>query len=49
MITDPGCNKIAYNGLRETCPYSDIFWSVSSPNTGKYGQGKLRKQTLFTE
>ena len=49
MITDPGCNQIAYNGLCETCPYSDIFWSVFSPNAEKYGQGKLRKQTLFTE
>ena len=22
--------------LRETCPYLEIFWSVFSPNAGKY-------------
>ena len=23
--------------LREKCPYSELFWSVFSPNAGKYG------------
>ena len=33
--------KISQKGqrgtLREKCPYSEIFWSVFSPNAGKYG------------
>ena len=23
--------------LRKKCPYSELFWSVFSPNAGKYG------------
>ena len=34
--------------LREKCPYSEFFWSVFSPNAGKYGPEKLRKRPLFT-
>ena len=28
------------NSLREKCPYSKFFWSVFSPNAGKYGPEK---------
>ena len=35
--------------LRERCPYSEFFWSVVSPNAGKYGPEKLRIWTLFTQ
>ena len=34
---------------REKCPYSEFFWSVFSPNEGKYGPEKLRIRTLFTQ
>ena len=34
--------------LREKFPYSEFFWSVFSPNAGKYGPEKLRIRTLFT-
>ena len=34
---------------REMCPYSEFFWSVFSPNEGKYGPAKLRTRTLFTQ
>ena len=27
---------------REKCPYSKFFWSVFSPNAGKYGPEKLQ-------
>ena len=33
----------------EKCPYSEFFWSVFSPNAGKYGPEKLRIWTLFTQ
>ena len=29
--------------------YSEFFWSVFSPNAGKYGLGKLRIRILFTQ
>ena len=35
--------------LHEKCPYSEFFWSVFSPNMGKYGPEKLRIRTLFTQ
>ena len=35
--------------LRKKCPYSELFWSIFSPNAGKYGPGKLRIRTLFTQ
>ena len=47
--------------LREKCRYSEFFWSVFSAfglntekyifslNAGKYGPGKLRIQSLFTQ
>ena len=35
--------------LREKCSYSKFFWSVFSPNVGKYQPGKLRIRTLFTQ
>ena len=28
------------NAVREKCPNTDFFWSVFSPNTGKYGPEK---------
>ena len=28
--------KIKNNTLRRKCPYSEFFWSVFSPNAGKY-------------
>ena len=31
--------------LRAKCPYSEFFWSVVSPNAGKYGPEKLRIRT----
>ena len=31
------------------CPYSELFWSVNSPNTGKYGPEYLWIRTLFTQ
>ena len=33
--------------MREKCPYSEFFWSVFSPNVGKYGSEKLRIRTLL--
>ena len=33
----------------EKCLYSEFFWSVFSPNAGKYRPGKLRIRTLFTQ
>ena len=35
--------------LCEKCPYSEFFWSASSPNAGKYGSEKPRIQTPFTQ
>ena len=35
--------------LRRKVPYSEFFWSVLSPNTGKYGPEKLRILTPFTQ
>ena len=35
--------------LREKCLYSGFFWSVFSPNAGRYGPEKLRIRTLFTQ
>ena len=35
--------------LRKKCPYSEFFWSVFSPNAGKYRPEKLRTQKLFTQ
>ena len=35
--------------LREKCPYSEFFWSVFSPNTGKYRPEKFRIRTLFKQ
>ena len=35
--------------LREKCPYSEFFWSVFSPNAGKYGPEKLRIWALFMQ
>ena len=40
--------KLAFT-LHEKCPYSEFFWSVLSPNAGKYGPEKLRVRTLFTQ
>ena len=31
------------------CRYSEFYWSVFSPNAGKYGPEKLRIWTLFTQ
>ena len=31
------------------CPYSEFFWSLFSPNVGKYGTEKLEIRTLFTQ
>ena len=42
-------NRILKLALREKCPYSEFFWSVFSPNAGKYGPEKLWTQTLFTQ
>ena len=33
----------------EKCLYLEFFWSVFSPNAGKYRPGKLRIRTLFTQ
>ena len=33
----------------KSCPYLEFFWSVFSPNAGKYGSEKFRIQTLFTQ
>ena len=35
--------------FHEKCPYLKFFWSVFSPNAGKYGPEKLRIRTLFTQ
>ena len=35
--------------LCEKYLYSEFFWSVFSPNAGKYGPEKLRTWTLFTQ
>ena len=35
--------------LCEKSPYSEFFWSVFSPNAGKYRPEKLRIQTLFMQ
>ena len=32
--------------LHKTCPYWELFWSVFSPNAGKYGSEKFRIRTL---
>ena len=37
------------SSLREKCPHSEFFWSVFSPNDGKYGPKKLKIQKLFTQ
>ena len=34
--------------LHERCPYAEFLF-VFSPNAGKYGPGKLRIRTLFTQ
>ena len=33
--------------LREKCPYSEFFWSVFSPNVGKYGPEKTPNTKTF--
>ena len=33
--------------LREKCPNTDFFWSVFSPNTGKYGPEKTPYLDIF--
>ena len=33
----------------EKCSYSESFWSVFSPNAGKYGPEKFRIRTFFTQ
>ena len=35
--------------MREKCPYSDFFWSVFSPNAGKYGPENRQIHTLLTK
>ena len=35
------------SALREKRPYSDIFWSVFSPNAEKYGHGKIQKNSGY--
>ena len=40
---------INYYALHEKCPYSEFFWSVISPNVGKYGPEIFRIWTLFTQ
>ena len=35
--------------LHEKCPYSEFFWSVFSPNAGKYGTEKLRIRIVFKQ
>ena len=30
--------------MRENCPYSEFFWSVFSPNAGKYGSEEKRSE-----
>ena len=35
--------------MSEKCPYSEIFWSVFSPNAGKYRPKRLRMRTLFMQ
>ena len=32
-----GCSNILQGSLRKKCPYSELFWSIFSPNEGKYG------------
>ena len=33
--------------MREKCPYAELFWSVFSPNAGKYGPEQLQIGALF--
>ena len=33
--------------LREKFPYLEFFWSIFSPNAGKYGPGNIRIRTSF--
>ena len=33
--------------LRETCPNTEFFWSVFSPNAGKYGLEKTPYLNTF--
>ena len=35
--------------LRKKCPYSELFWSVFSPNPGKYGPGLKKLAFLVHE
>ena len=35
--------------LREKYPYSEFFWSIFSPNTGKYEPEKLQIRKIFTQ
>ena len=37
------------DSLRQKCLYLELFWSVFSPNAGKYGPEQLRTRTLFTQ
>ena len=30
-------SDIVTHSLLENCPYSELFWSLFSPNAGKYG------------
>ena len=38
-----------FSTQHERFPYSEFFWSVFSPNAGKYGPEKLRIWTLVTQ
>ena len=37
------------SALRKKCPYSELFWSVFSPNAGKCRPEQLRILILFTQ
>ena len=41
--------RVSTNPVREKCPYSEFFWPVFIPNTGKCGPEKLQIRTLFTQ
>ena len=41
--------SIAVQPLRKRCQYLEFFWSIFSPNAGKYAPEKLRIRTLFTQ
>ena len=41
--------SLLHLSLREKCLYSEILWSVFSPNAGKDGPEKFRIETIFTQ